>query len=114
MVWIVVAILPFLLIETTPDGSNVARCVQKLTFMLPLPLFRWYSRVGLESMSPETINLGILPPQRSTDLEVHNKTSVLESVRCSQDRWLFALKNRRSRKPFLRYVAQNFRRGSLS
>jgi hypothetical protein len=76
-------------------------CTKAYFYVAPA-VFRWYSRVGLESMSPETINLGILPPQRSTDLEVHNKTSVLESVRCSQDRWLFALKNRRSRKPFLR------------
>jgi hypothetical protein len=61
----------------------------KVYFCVAPPVFRWYSRVGLESMSPETINLGILPPQRSTDLEVHNKTGVLESVRCSQVFCLF-------------------------
>src|SRR5258705_1444680 len=50
-----------------PPRSTLFPYPTLFRFVVPRD-FRWYSCRGLESMSPETTNLGILPPQRSRTL----------------------------------------------
>jgi hypothetical protein len=62
--WIVVSIEPFLF-NRARRRLDVTSCVQKITFVLPPVTSDVIVASGLESMSPGTASLGILPPQRS-------------------------------------------------